>query len=91
MVRPPADQEEFSMRLLSSLALIGAVSAFAIAPASACSWMKSAEADDQMTVVQTLPTTVEDVAVATNDLDIEAPASPALLLPVDGEGEAAEK
>lgn len=79
------------MRLLSSLVLASAVSAFAIVPASACSFMKSAESDDQMTVVKTLPKTVEDVAIATNDIDIEAPASPALLLPIDGEKDTAEE
>lgn len=57
------------MRVLSLSVAALAVSAFAIAPASACEWMKSAESANQ-TVVEVLPET-PDISIATNDLSDE--------------------
>lgn len=54
------------MRVLSLTLSALAVSAFAIAPANACEWMKSAESTNQ-TVVEVVPET-PDVSIATNDL-----------------------
>jgi hypothetical protein len=54
------------MRVLSLTLSALAVSAFAIAPAAACEWMKSAESTNQ-TVVEVVPETT-DVSIATNDL-----------------------
>ncbi|MEP3430789.1 MAG: hypothetical protein ABJN98_19050 [Roseibium sp.] len=55
---------------ISALALI----AFAIVPASACSWGKSAKAKDNMTVTETMiaPDVDTDISIATNDLSDEA-------------------
>ncbi len=53
------------MRVLSLAVTGAALLGFAIAPASACEWMKSAKSN--MTVVETVPET-PDVSVATNDL-----------------------
>lgn len=71
------------MRVLSLSVAALAVSAFAIAPASACAWMKSAESTNQ-TVVETVPET-PDVSIATNDL------SEAVLKEVTAEPSADEK
>ncbi|GGB47468.1 hypothetical protein GCM10011316_19510 [Roseibium aquae] len=55
------------MRVLSLTLAVLASSAFAIVPASACSWGKTAS-KDKMTVAE-IPTVKDgDVAVATNDL-----------------------
>jgi hypothetical protein len=58
-----------NMRLLSTGIAALAVTAFAIAPAAACSWNKTAQAK-QMTVAETpvAPDTGTGVAIATNDL-----------------------
>ncbi|MTI00259.1 hypothetical protein [Roseibium sp. RKSG952] len=59
------------MRILSLTVATLAASAFAIAPAAACNWMKSAESE-QMTVA-TLPADDDagTVSIATNDLSLE--------------------
>jgi len=55
------------MRVLSLTLAVLASSAFAIVPASACSWGKTAS-KDKMTVAE-IPTIEDgDVAIATNDL-----------------------
>lgn len=61
------------MRLLSAGVSALALTAFAIVPASACSWGKTAKTKD-MTVAETaiLPTADENVSIATNDLSEEA-------------------
>ncbi|GAA0787665.1 hypothetical protein E1180_01850 [Roseibium denhamense] len=59
------------MKLLTLGAAALAVSAFAIAPAHACSWGKTASKDKNMTVATTdqLQSTADtDVAIATNDV-----------------------
>ncbi|MTI44592.1 hypothetical protein JM93_02458 [Roseibium hamelinense] len=58
------------MRILSLTLAVIATSAFAIAPASACSWMKSAESEK--ITVATAPTADDsNVSIATNDLSVE--------------------
>ena len=61
------------MRLMSTGVAALALTAFAIVPAQACSWNKTAKADTKMTVAETLvvPQTESDVAIATNDLSTE--------------------
>ncbi|TYC79973.1 hypothetical protein FMN63_01645 [Stappia sp. BW2] len=73
------------MRLLSTGIAALAVTAFAIAPAAACSWNKSAQAK-QMTVAETpvLPETGSDVAIATNDLS-DAIVNESVIQPTGGE------
>lgn len=57
------------MRLLSILFSALALTAFLIAPASACPWSKSADSQ-QMTVADTneIPQVDTDISLATNDL-----------------------
>ncbi|MEE4014022.1 hypothetical protein V1T76_18295 [Roseibium sp. FZY0029] len=73
------------MRLLSTGIAALAVTAFAIAPAAACSWNKTAKAK-QMTVAETpvLPDTGSDVAIATNDLS-DAIVNESVIQPTMGE------
>ncbi|MGS4986647.1 hypothetical protein ACVDG9_01705 [Roseibium sp. RP-7] len=73
------------MRLLSTGIAALAVTAFAIAPAAACSWNKTAQSK-QMTVAETpvLPDTDSDVAIATNDLS-NAIVSETVIQPTTGE------
>lgn len=71
------------MRLLSTGVAAIAVTAFAIAPASACSWGKTAKAKEKMTVadVSVVPQVDMDVSIATNDLSDEI-LREELILPV---------
>ncbi|MES0883241.1 hypothetical protein [Roseibium sp. SCP14] len=73
------------MRLMSILFSALALIAFLIAPASACSWSKSADSQ-QMTVadVSEVPQTGADISLATNDLsdDVLLEVSP-LPVPVE--------
>ncbi|WP_428648456.1 hypothetical protein [Roseibium sp.] len=62
------------MRLLSTGVAALALGAIATIPAAAaCSWDKTAKADERMTVADTasVPATGTDIAIATNDLDDE--------------------
>lgn len=59
------------MRVLSLTLATLATSAVAIVPATACSWMKTAEKEN-MTVVDVPTVEKGDVAIATNDLSDEA-------------------
>lgn len=70
------------MRFLSTGVAALALTAFAIVPAQACSWNKTAKAEDKMTVAETLtaPQIDTDVAVATNDLSDQI-LSEEILLP----------
>ncbi|WP_305984803.1 hypothetical protein [Roseibium sp. MMSF_3544] len=74
------------MRLISTAIAGLALTAFAIVPASACSWGKTAKADTQMTVADTtiVPDVDTDVAIATNDLDTEV-LQEEVILPVPEE------
>ncbi|WP_422374340.1 hypothetical protein [Roseibium sp.] len=74
------------MRFLSTGVAALALTAFAIVPAQACSWNKSAKAEDKMTVAETLtaPQIDADVAVATNDLSDQV-LSEQILLPQPAE------
>lgn len=54
------------MRVLSLTLAAFAISAFAVAPASACEWMKSAQKDD-LSITQSEPVAA-DISIATNDL-----------------------
>lgn len=58
------------MRFLGTLSAALALSAFAVAPASACPFGASAELKKDMTVADTtvVPEVDQDVAIATNDL-----------------------
>lgn len=58
------------MRLLKTGIAALALAAFAIAPASACSWHKTAKAKEKMSVAETtvIPDADGDVSIATNDL-----------------------
>lgn len=62
------------MRLMSTGITALALTAFAIIPASACPWGKTAEATQDMTVADTtvVPRVESDVSIATNDLSDEA-------------------
>ncbi|MEP2880135.1 MAG: hypothetical protein ABJL55_02575 [Roseibium sp.] len=62
------------MRHLSTGITALALTAFAIVPASACSWGKSAKAKDNMTVAETtiVPDINTEISIATNDLSDEA-------------------
>ncbi|ADZ72643.1 hypothetical protein [Polymorphum gilvum] len=62
------------MRVLASLAAAAALTAFAAAPASACDYMKSVKAKQNMSVAQAMPTAPE-VLIATNDMTDAAGAS----------------
>ncbi|MBS8262276.1 hypothetical protein [Roseibium polysiphoniae] len=57
------------MRGLKTSVAALALTAFAVSPALACEWSKSAKAKTKMTVAQT--TEVPEVAIATNDLPVE--------------------
>ncbi len=61
------------MRILSTVVAALAISAFAFAPANACSWGKTAKAKTEMTVADTtlVPQVDTDVSIATNDLSDE--------------------
>jgi len=54
------------MRVLSPTLAAFAISAFALAPASACEWMKSAQKDG-LSITQSEPVAA-DISIATNDL-----------------------
>lgn len=71
------------MRLLSTGVAALALTAFAIVPAGACSFGKSAKAKPKMTVADTtvIPQVDTDVSIATNDLSDEAVAE-GILLPM---------
>lgn len=58
------------MHLLKTGVAALALTAFAVVPAQACSWGKTAKAEDKMTVAETstVPQVDTDVAIATNDL-----------------------
>lgn len=58
------------MRFLGTLSTALALSAFALAPASACPWAKTTEMKTDMTVADAtvFPDVDQDVAIATNDL-----------------------
>lgn len=62
------------MHLLKSGVAVLALTAFAVIPAQACPWDKTASAEDKMTVAQTdsIPQIDADVAIATNDLSDDA-------------------
>jgi len=74
------------MRLISTAIAGLAIAAFAIAPAHACSWGKTAKADKNMTVADTsiVPEVDTDVAIATNDLSVEV-TQEEVILPVPEE------
>ncbi|MEO9526673.1 hypothetical protein [Roseibium sp.] len=74
------------MRLLSTSVAAIALAAFAIAPANACSWGKSAKAKEKMTVADTMivPQVETDVAIATNDLSDDI-LKEEIILPTPGE------
>lgn len=74
------------MRLISTAIAGLAIAAFAIAPAQACSWGKTAKADENMTVADTsiVPEVDTDVAIATNDLSVEV-TQEEVILPVPEE------
>lgn len=74
------------MRLLSIGLSAGAILAFAIVPASACSFGKTAKVKPKMTVADTavIPQVETDVSIATNDLSDEVVSEKALL-PIPGE------
>ncbi|MEP0234687.1 MAG: hypothetical protein ABJP02_07025 [Parasphingorhabdus sp.] len=57
------------MRGLKTSVAAFALAAFAVSPALACEWSKSAKTKTKMTVAQT--TEVPEVAIATNDLPME--------------------
>lgn len=71
------------MRLINTAIAGFALTAFAIAPASACSWGKTAKADENMSVADTtfVPEVNVDVAIATNDLSDEI-TQEEIILPV---------
>ncbi|QFT34716.1 hypothetical protein K1718_26585 [Roseibium porphyridii] len=73
------------MRLLSTGVAALALTAFAIVPASACSWGKTAKSKN-MTVADTtvIPEVDTDVSIATNDLSDET-LEEAIVLPVPGD------
>ncbi len=77
------------MRLISTAIAGLALTAFAIVPASACSWGKTAQADDNMTVADTaiVPEVDTDIAIATNDLSDEV-TQEEIILPVPEEAPA---
>jgi hypothetical protein len=63
-----------------------ALTALTIVPANACTWEKTAQAKQKMTVAETtvVPDIDTDVAIATNDIsDANSPAG--TVLPVPGE------
>jgi len=66
--------------LKTSVAALGLI-AFAAVPAQACSWGKTAKAEDKMTVADTttVPQVDEIVAVATNDLSDDTLAEEIIL------------
>ncbi|MCK7613405.1 hypothetical protein [Roseibium sediminicola] len=72
------------MHLLKSGVAVLALTAFAVVPAQACSWNKTAKAEDKMTVAQTdsIPQIDADVAIATNDLSDDA-LTEQIVLPED--------
>ncbi|POF34074.1 hypothetical protein [Roseibium marinum] len=74
------------MRLLTTGIAALALTAFAVAPASACPWDKTAQAKQKMTVaeVTTLPQFDTEAAIATNDLSDETLRKMSVL-PVPGE------
>lgn len=74
------------MRLLTSGVTALALTAFAVVPAQACSWGKTAKAEDKMTVAETatVPQVDTDVSIATNDLSDEV-LKEQIVLPVPGE------
>ncbi len=74
------------MRILSTVVAGLAVSVFALAPAHACSWGKTAKAKTQMTVAETtvVPQVDTDVSIATNDLSDEV-IKEMLVLPIPAE------
>jgi len=69
------------MRYLKSSVAALALVAFAAVPAQACSWGKTAKAENKMTVADTtiVPPVGETVAVATNDLSDEVLAEEIIL------------
>lgn len=74
------------MRLLKPAIAALALTAFAILPANACSWHKSAKAEEKMSVAETIavPEVDTDVSTATNDLTDEL-LEGTVVLPVPGE------
>lgn len=72
------------MHLLKSGVAVLALTAFAVVPAQACSWNKTAKAEDKMTVADTadVPQIDTDVAIATNDLSNDVLAEQ-IILPED--------
>ncbi|WP_299809252.1 hypothetical protein [uncultured Roseibium sp.] len=74
------------MRLLTTGIAALALTAFAVVPAVSCTWDKTAQAKQKMTVaeVTTLPQFETDAAVATNDLSDETLREMSVL-PVPGE------
>jgi len=61
------------MSLLKTGVAALALTAFAVVPAQACSWGKTAKAESKMTLAETdkVPQVDTDVAIATNDLSDE--------------------
>jgi len=74
------------MQLLKSGVAALALTAFAVVPAQACSWGKTAKAEDKMTVAETeeVPQVDTDVAIATNDMSDET-LNEQIILPVPGD------
>lgn len=74
------------MRLISTAIAGLALTAFAVVPASACSWNKTAKADEKMSVADTsiVPEVDTNIAIATNDLSDEVVQEEAILpVPVE--------
>ena len=69
------------MHLLKSGVAVLALTAFAVVPAQACSWNKTASVEDKMTVADTadVPQIDTDVAIATNDLSNDVLAEQIIL------------
>lgn len=67
------------MRVLSLTLAAFALSAFALVPASACEWMKSAQKDG-LSITQSEPVAA-DISIATNDLS-EGALEEMTILPV---------
>lgn len=73
------------MRILTTFLSTIAVNAFAIAPAAACTWDKTASVKKKMTVAQApFAGTPDDVAIGTNDLSDKV-LQEEILLPVPGD------
>ncbi|MHA7775069.1 hypothetical protein [Roseibium sp. M-1] len=74
------------MRLLNTGVAALALTTLTVLPASACPWDKTAQADNNMTVAETVvvPDIDTDVAIATNDIS-DAVLPEATVLPVPGD------